>query len=137
MGEDKHIKELDAFTKKYIKDIELESPSKGFTVNIMETILESENSEIYKAVPLISKKMWFVLIGILITCILYVSRGTSLGWVKMPKVNLDFLSNIQIPNLFEGITVSNMMLSACFFFTIMFFGQIYMLKNHFTKDYKI
>ena len=134
MGEDKYTKELDDFTKKYIKEIELDYPSKEFTVNIMQTILESENSEVYKVVPLISKKIWFLLIGILITCILYVSRGTSLGWVKMPKVNLDSLSSIQIPNLFEGITVSNMVLSACFFFTIMFFGQIYMLKNHFTKE---
>jgi hypothetical protein len=137
MGKDKHIKELDAFAKKYIKDIELESPSKGFTVNIMQTILESEKSEVYKAVPLISKKVWFLLIGTLVFCILYVSKGTSSSWVKMPKINLDFLSNIQIPNLFEGITVSNTMFLACFFFTIMFFGQIYMLKNYFTKDYKI
>jgi len=134
MGENKHIKEFDAFSKKYIKEIKREVPSVDFTANLMDVLLQKENTEIYKATPLISKKVWFILAGFLVTCILYVSRGTSLAWVKMPKVNLDFFSRIHIPNLFEGITVSNTMLFACFFFTLMFFGQVYLLKNHFTKD---
>ena len=137
MGEDKNINELDAFSKKYIKEIKIETPSIDFTANLMDTLLQKENSEIYKATALISKKVWFVLVGVLGVCILYVSRGTSLTWIKMPKVNLDFFSRIQIPNLFEGITVSNTMLSACFFFTIMFFGQVYLLKNHFTKNLNV
>ncbi|PKH51460.1 hypothetical protein CXF68_12540 [Tenacibaculum sp. Bg11-29] len=137
MGEDKNINELDAFSKKYIKEIKIETPSIDFTANLMDTLLQKENSEIYKATALISKKVWFVLVGVLGVCILYVSRGTSLTWMKMPKVNLDFFSRIQIPNLFEGITVSNTMLFACFFFTLMFFGQIYLLKNHFTKNLNV
>ncbi|WBX75192.1 hypothetical protein PG911_11035 [Tenacibaculum ovolyticum] len=137
MGEDKNINELDAFSKKYIKEIKIETPSIDFTANLMDTLLQKENSEIYKATALISKKVWFVLVGVLGVCILYVSRGTSLTWMKMPKVNLDFFSRVQIPNLFEGITVSNTMLFACFFFTLMFFGQIYLLKNHFTKNLNV
>lgn len=137
MGEDKNINELDAFSKKYIKEIKIETPSIDFTANLMDTLLQKENSEIYKATVLISKKVWFVLIGFLVVSILYVSRGTSLTWIKMPKVNLDFFSRIQIPNLFEGITISNTMLSACFFFTIMFFGQVYLLKSHFTKNLNV
>ncbi|WP_064966954.1 hypothetical protein [Tenacibaculum ovolyticum] len=137
MEEDKNINELDAFSKKYIKEIKIETPSIDFTANLMDTLLQKENSEIYKATALISKKVWFVLVGVLGVCILYVSRGTSLTWMKMPKVNLDFFSRVQIPNLFEGITVSNTMLFACFFFTLMFFGQIYLLKNHFTKNLNV
>ncbi|WP_237275347.1 glycosyltransferase family protein [Tenacibaculum ovolyticum] len=137
MGEDKNINELDVFSKKYIKEIKIETPSIDFTANLMDTLLQKENSEIYKATALISKKVWFVLVGVLGVCILYVSRGTSLTWMKMPKVNLDFFSRVQIPNLFEGITVSNTMLFACFFFTLMFFGQIYLLKNHFTKNLNV
>ena len=134
MGENKHIEELDAFTKKYIKEIKEEAPSIDFTSNLMNVLLQKENSAIYKATPLISKKVWGILIGLLVVSIFYVSRGTSLNWVKTPKLNLDFMSKIQIPNLFEGITVSNTMLYACFFFTIMIFVQIYVLKNHFTKN---
>ena len=134
MGENKDIKKLDVFTKKYIKELEIESPSVNFTANLMDTILQKENVEVYKATPLISIKIWFVLVGVLTASILYVSRGSSLKSIKIPELNFDFLSEVQMPNLFEGLSVSNTMLYACFFFTIMFFGQVYMLKNHFTKE---
>lgn len=135
MGEDKHIEELDVFTKKYINEIKEETPSIDFTANIMDAIVQEEQSSIYKAVPLISKKVWFVLAGILAVSMLFVSKGTSLSWLKIPEVKIDYLSNIQLPNLFENITVSNLMLSACFFFTVMVFVQIYYLKNHFTRKF--
>lgn len=132
MGEDKYIEELDAFTKKYIKEIKEEAPSIDFTANLM-AVLEKETVDVYKATPLISKKGWFFLGAILLVSILFVSRGTSLRWMKMPTIQLDFSYHIQMPNLFEGITISNIMLFACFFFTLMIFGQIIMLKNYFTK----
>ncbi|AZJ35380.1 hypothetical protein [Tenacibaculum singaporense] len=135
MGENKNIKELDAFVKKYINEIEEETPSVDFTANIMDAILNEEQSSIYKATPLISKKVWVVLASLLAISMLLVSKGTSLSWLKIPKMRIDYLSNIQIPNLFENITVSNLMLSACFFFTVMVFVQIYYLKNHFTRKF--
>ncbi len=135
MGENKNIKELDAFVKKYINEIEEETPSVDFTANIMDAILNEEQSSIYKAKPLISKKVWVVLASLLAVSMLFVSKGTSLSWLKIPKMRIDYLSNIQIPNLFENITVSNLMLSACFFFTVMVFVQIYYLKNYFTRKF--
>lgn len=135
MGENKDIKELDAFTKKYINEIEAETPSIGFTANIMDAILKEEQSSIYKAAPLISKRVWFVLASILAVSILFVSKGASSSWLQIPEIKMDYLSNIQLPNLFENITVSNLMLSACFFFTVMVFVQIYYLKNHFTRKF--
>lgn len=132
MGEIKQNKELEAFTKKYIKELKSENPSVNFTASLMD-VLQKENSIIYKATPLISKKGWFVLVGILIASILYVSKGTSLAWIKMPKVKMDYFSNIQMSHLFDKIAVSNTMLYACFFFTIMIFIQIHYFKNHFTK----
>lgn len=135
MGEDKHIEELDVFTKKYINEIKEETPSIDFTANIMDAIVQEEQSSIYKAVPLISKKVWFVLAGILAVSMLFVSKGASSSWLEVPNIKIDYLSNIQLPNLFENITVSNLMLSACFFFTVMVFVQIYYLKNHFTRKF--
>lgn len=132
MGENKHIKELDAFAKKYIKEIKEESPSVDFTSNLMN-LIQKENSAIYKATPLISTKIWIALVGVLAASILFVSRGTSLSWVKMPNLNFDFFSKIQIPNLFEGIAVSNTMLYSFFFLALMVFIQVYLLKNHYTK----
>lgn len=135
MGESNDIKELDAFVKKYINEIEEETPSIDFTANIMDAILKEEQSSIYKAAPLISKRVWFVLAGILAVSILFVSKGASSSWLRIPEIKMDYLSNIQLPNLFENITVSNLMLSACFFFTVMVFVQIYYLKNHFTRKF--
>lgn len=133
MGKNKNREELDAFAKKYINEIEEETPSIDFTVNIMDALLKEEESSIYKTTPLISKKAWFVLASILAVSMLFVSKGTSSSWLKIPKIKMDYLSNIQIPNLFENITVSNLMLCTCFFFTVMVFIQIYLLKNYFTK----
>ena len=133
MGENKHIEELDAFTKKYIKEVTIETPSVDFTANLME-ILQQENAKIYKPSPLISKKMWSVIVVFLIGSILYVSKGTSVTWMKMPKLDLSYITSIEMPNLFENITISNTMLYACFFFTLMIFIQVHFLKNHFTKN---
>ena len=133
MGENKHIEELDAFTKKYIKEVTIETPSVDFTANLME-ILQQENAKIYKPSPLISKKMWSVLVVFLVGSILYVSKGTSVTWMKMPKLDLSYITSIEMPNLFENITISNTMLYACFFFTLMIFIQVHFLKNHFTKN---
>ncbi|REH52484.1 hypothetical protein C7448_103219 [Tenacibaculum gallaicum] len=135
MGENKDIKELDAFAKKYINEIGEATPSIDFTANIMDAIVQEEQSSIYKVAPLISKKVWFVLVAILAVSILYVAKVTPSSWLKIPELKMDYLSNIQLPNLFESITVSNLMLCACFFFTIMVFIQIYFLKNHFTRNF--
>lgn len=132
MGENKHIKELDTFAKEYIKEIDVETPSIDFTANLMQQ-LQKESVVIFKSTPLISKKGWFLLIGTLMASIFYVSKGTSLSWMKMPTINLDYFSKVQMPNLFEGIAVSNTMLYSFFFLALMVFAQIIFLKNHFNK----
>ncbi|WP_299120108.1 hypothetical protein [uncultured Tenacibaculum sp.] len=134
MGENKHIEELDAFAKKYIQEIEVEQPSLDFTSNLMNILAKEENVALYKATPLISKKVWAILLGFLAISIFYVSKGASLSWVKMPKIKFDYFTKLQNFNFFEGITISNTVLYTCFFFTLMIFIQIYYLKNHFTRN---
>ena len=46
----------------------------------------------------------------MVASIAYVSKGTSLGWGKIPKVSLNFIDVVHIPNLFEGIIISNTIL---------------------------
>lgn len=133
MGENKHIEELDNFAKKYIQELDVEQPSLDFTNAIMQTLTEVENKEVYKATPLISKKVWVLLIGILVAAIAYVAKGASFKWIKLPELNLSFIPKIKIPNLLEGIVVPDSVMYACFFFTLLIFMQIYFLKNHFNK----
>ena len=69
MGENKHIKELDDFSKKYIKDIDTEKLSPEFTSELMKKIQVLNVYKVQPFTPLISKKVWF-LIGLLLVAIL-------------------------------------------------------------------
>ncbi|CAM1369964.1 hypothetical protein [Tenacibaculum xiamenense] len=132
MGENKHVDELDNFMKKYVKEIEVESPSIDFTKNIMNSINTMENSEVFKAKPLISTKVWIVLGAILIVSMFFVSKGQSFSeMVTIPE--LENLPSFDISNISIPINVSDTMLYTCFFFTIMVFVQIYMLKDFLTR----
>ncbi|WP_075341326.1 hypothetical protein [Tenacibaculum agarivorans] len=129
MEENKHIEELDAFAKKYITDIEPDTPSIDFTSNLMEAIHETENASVFKPTPLISSKVWIVLFVILITSIIYVSNGESIAKLWQFKFNYS-LNNI-VPDFLNTLSISNIMLYACFFFTVLIFVQIYLLKARF------
>lgn len=134
MGENKHIEELDAFAKKYVKDVEQELPTFDFTSSVMNKITEVEISSVYNPAPLISKKVWVLLFSLLTICIVYVSKGKSIfsSW-KMPE-KLKFKPNYEFPDLFQSISVSNTMLYACFFFTLLIFIQMYLFKIRFDRD---
>ncbi|QNM87013.1 hypothetical protein H9W90_07840 [Polaribacter pectinis] len=135
MGENKHIKELDAFAKKYVKEIKAEKPSIDFTASIMQTIAEEKTADVFKTTALISKKVWFLILGLLAAAIFIPfkeSKGTSLN---MPEIHFSFLEKIQISNLFESISVSNTVLYSVFFFGLMVIAQVVFLKNHFDKRY--
>jgi hypothetical protein len=54
MGENKHIEELDAFAKKYVKEIKQDKPSLDFTASIMEIITKESASKVFKTTALIS-----------------------------------------------------------------------------------
>jgi len=129
MEENKHIEELDTFAKKYITDIEPDTPSIDFTSNLMEAIHETENTSVFNPTPLISSKVWIVLFVILITSIIYVSTGESIAKLWQFKFNYS-LNNI-VPDFLNTLSISNIMLYACFFFTVLIFVQIYLLKTRF------
>ncbi|MGG8497635.1 hypothetical protein ACQY1Q_14595 [Tenacibaculum sp. TC6] len=133
MEENKNPDELDVFAKKYIREIEEEKPSVDFTATIMQTITQVEKTTVYDSTPLISKKVWFVLAGILGVCMFLVSKEKPVEWLKMPEFNFDFASRFDITPFLEGIKISDTVLYVCFFSTLMVFIQIYMLKEYFNK----
>ncbi|TVZ57110.1 hypothetical protein OD91_2416 [Lutibacter sp. Hel_I_33_5] len=133
MGENKHIEELDAFAKKYVQEIKIEKPSVNFTANIMDVLLKKENSAIYKPVPLISKKVWFILVGMVVALFVIPFKKSEKGLFELPEVNLSFLEKVQVPNLLENISFSSTTIYAVFFLAIMLFAQILFLKGHFNR----
>ena len=133
MGENKHIEELDAFAKKYIKEVPLEKPSIDFTASIMQTILKENASNVFKTKALITKRAWFLIVSLLLVAIFVPFKQLKESSINLPEIDFSFLSKIQIPNLFESITVSNTVLYSVFFFGIMIIAQVVFLKNYFEK----
>lgn len=135
MGENKHIEELDAFAKKYVKEISTESPSLDFTANLMGKInqlQEAKSTIVYK--PLISKKGWFVVFAAIIAVVFIPFQSKEEGLFTLPEFNLSFLDKLNFSGLFEGLQVSNSLLYLAITFLVLISIQILYLKGHFEKQ---
>jgi len=134
MGENKHIDEIDAFAKKYVKEILTETPSIDFTSNLMKSItqLESVKSKIvYK--PLISKKGWFVVFAAVIAVIFIPFKSSEKGWFTLPEMNLSFLEKLNFSGMTQNVTVSNTTFIIALIFGLLLSVQIIYLKGFFEK----
>ena len=135
MGENKHIKELDAFTKKYVQKIEQEEPSLDFTASLMDIIVVTKMEVPVKTTPLISKKVWFA-IAIVIVAILGISYQSSENQVStLLKMDFSFMDKLQMATIFENLQISNTTFYAFLFFGLMIVVQFVYLKNHFHKQF--
>ncbi|WP_405562159.1 hypothetical protein [Polaribacter sp. Asnod6-C07] len=135
MGENKHINELDAFAKKYVKEIEQEKPSADFTASLMKNILEESKSKVFKTKALISKKGWAIISIFVLAVILIPFKTSEKSLINSLEFNFSFLDKIQIPNFLPAINLSNTVFYAIFFFGLMIVAQVVFLKNHFNKKF--
>ena len=133
MGENKHIEELDAFAKKYVKEIPKEKTTNDFTTSVMQSILKESKSKVFATKALISKKGWAIISLFVLAVILIPFNGSEESAINFPEVNFSFLDKFQLPNLFESISISNTVLYSVFFFGLMIIAQVIFLKNHFEK----
>lgn len=134
MGENKHIEEIHAFAKKYVKEIPKETPSVDFTAKLMKTItqLESVKSKIvYK--PLISKKAWFVVVLVLVTVLFIPFSSSKQETFTLPKLNLSFLKKLNFSGSLEHLSVSNTTFIIALIFGLLLSIQIVYLKGYFDK----
>lgn len=131
MGENKHIKELDDFSKKYIKDIDTEKLSPEFTSELMKKIQVLNVYKVQPFTPLISKKVWF-LIGLLLVAILSIPfNSNEESILSVPELDVTFLNKFQISNLIESVSISNTTFSIICLFGLMIFIQFIYLKKYF------
>lgn len=131
MGENKHIKELDDFSKKYIKDIDTEKLSPEFTSELMKKIQVLNVYKVQAFTPLISKKVWF-LIGLLLVAILSIPfNSNEESILSVPELDVTFLNKFQLSNLFESVSISNTTFSIICLFGLMIFIQFIYLKKYF------
>lgn len=126
--------QLEAFVKKYVKEIPLEEPSDDFTNQVMSKI-EAQQSSLTKYVPLIGWKIWSLVVLVL-SALFFIPFQKSENPI-FDKVTLDiWIKSVrdQLPN-FSGLSVSDTTSYAFLFFAIMMVIQIYYLKNYFSKRY--
>ncbi len=133
MGENKHIEELDAFAKKYVKEVPSEKAPIDFTASLMHTILKENAINVFKPKALISKKGWFLIVSLLLVAIFVPFKQLKKSSFTLPEIDFSFLSKFQMPNLFESLTVSNTVLFSILFFGAMFIVQVIFLKGYFEK----
>ena len=134
MEKNKQYVEEDAFLKKYLQEIKLDSPRSSFTENILDLILKEEKS-IVKNTPLISKKMWFIAAGFLATCVFFLFKEKNTTSLRFPEIDFSFIPSLQMPTIFGSFTISSTIMYAVVGFSLMFFIQIVFLKNHFNKRF--
>lgn len=133
MEENKKL-QLDAFIKKQIQEIPLESPSKDFTKNLMGILTKEETSKATQYVPLISKKTWFAIAAAIIVAIFFIPFQKQEGGL-LEKVSIDFsfLEKISLSGVFDGFVVSSTTFYGVLLFSIMIIVQIFYLKGYFSK----
>lgn len=134
MGENKHIEEIHAFAKKYVKEIPKETPSVDFTVNLMKSITQIETVRktiVYK--PLISKKGWFVVVLAIISVFLIPFNSSKEQTFTLPKLNFSFLDKLGFSGVLEGLSVSSTTFIIALIFGLLMSIQIVYLKGYFEK----
>lgn len=132
-------KQLNDFVKKIVKSAGLETPSDGFTQNIMSKIAAQEvKSTVTVYQPLISKTSWFVLAAFavfLFTFIIFGNLDLNVSW--LPGIDqlapnkigfLDSLSQIRLPStLVYGLSG----------LALFIYVQIIFLKKHLESRFAI
>lgn len=131
MGENKHIEELDTFAKKYVKEILTEEPSTNFTANVMNTVLAEKRKVQYQNTTNLKTSIWFVLGGFIIASVSLLIFGKSTK-ITMPKFEF---YKFQVFD-FEFMRVSQTTVYVFFFLTLLFFIQVYFMKNYFNKRFE-
>lgn len=124
---------LDSFARKQIQELKLESPSKGFTNAIMDSIsaLEDKSTFVYK--PLISKKVWFIAVAAIVAIVFIPFQKKEGGLLEKVSVDFSFLDRVSISGVFDGIQVSTATFYAFLLFAIMIFVQVFYFKGYFNK----
>ena len=122
-------KQFDKLTKRALKDLPLERPSDGFTVNVMSRIetMPIPQASTYK--PLIPKSVWIIMVAVVAAAIAIAYRFKlgSISWFDNMDVfnrSEEFGLGLELPSL----EWSNPLLYATLIFGLLMLVQLKMLK---------
>ncbi|MEQ6124712.1 hypothetical protein AAON49_10955 [Pseudotenacibaculum sp. MALMAid0570] len=130
--EENNNKQVDAFLKKQLQEIPLESPSIDFTNHIM-SVLDKESSKSTQYVPLISKKVWFAIVAVIVALFFIPFQKQEDSILDKVPIDFSFLDKVNLSGVFEGFSISSATFYAMLLFSIMIFVQIFYIKGYFSK----
>lgn len=135
VNEDKLV---DNFIAKVMKGVELETPSKDFTSNVMKLVYEVNKSDVTTYKPLVSKLGWSIIFGSVFVLVLALVFNNNTQHQNISELSLikSVMDVIQI-KMSPILSISKISLNAIFLLTFMLLIQISFLKNHFDKKYKL
>lgn len=125
-------KNIEKFIDKIMAESTLESPSIDFTSKVMSQILVAEKSKIQKYKPLISMPIWVVILGSLISLILYTAFGNE---SYNSEIGHSYVVNIS--NIFSEFHFSKNTIYAVLIVPLMVLVQIPLLKNYYDKKFQL
>jgi hypothetical protein len=125
-------KNIEKFIGKIMTESTLESPSIDFTSKVMSQILVTEKSKIKDYKPLISTPIWIVIVGSLISLILYTIFGNQ---SYNSEIGHSYVVNIS--NIFSEVHFSKNTIYAILIVPFMILMQIPILKNYYDKKYQL
>lgn len=137
--EENKDKQLNDFVKKIVRSAGLETPSDGFTQNIMSKIAVQEaKTTAIKYKPLISKRSWLILAAITIILFTYIIFGKldlSISW--LPNIYSVILNKIGFMEALSQIHLPNTAVYALIGILLFFYVQIIFLKKHLENRYAL
>ncbi len=129
-------KYLDDLSRKVIGRSSVESTSTDFTSNVMSQIKAYSKSKVTTYVPLISKRIWILIVLGFLAIVVYAifkSPDTGSSWLKKWNLEQFQLSNFEFTSPFSTLDVSQVTLYATLLMAVMLCIQIPVLKHYFNK----
>ena len=130
--EDKYIEQL---VENLLTETSMESTSIDFTSKVMSQVLSVEKKKSFVYKPVISKKMWFIILAGLLALFAFLFFNMNTTTSKF-SFNLSIFSFDKWFSSFSAIHISPMTGNVLLVATLKLLVQIFLLKNHFNKRFE-
>ena len=134
---EKEGKHIDKLIEKAMRSSVLETPSLGFSKNVMSQVNTGYKPVLVENNPLIPKVVWVAIAIFVLAITIYAFYGmnsTNTGWFS--NLDFSFLSNNKITKPLTGMKVSKTFTYAILLFGMMLCIQIPILKSHFNRRFQ-
>ena len=130
--EDKNIENL---VENLMAETSVENPSIEFTAKVMSGIFAVEKNKVFMYKPVISKRIWFIILGTIVALFAFIIFNTSMTFAGS-NLDLAFLTFDRFLKSLPIFQISSMTANVILVATIMVFIQIFLLKNYLNKRFQ-